>query len=250
MATEDEDIEITLTTTDPPEGATIKPSAIAEFRRGFIDTMPLWLSVAPFGIAYALAAQRAGLDVTQTLGMSLLVFAGASQLTAAGLFASGVDGVSIVLTTLVINLRHVLFTASLAARLRNLSVSQRAGLALWVTDESYAISVRRVVAGEAGPMLLLGANFSVYFIWQLSTLTGLLLGGIIPNSLAQGLELVFPLSFTVLLLPYLRARPLWAAALTAAALALVAKLLLPGTWYIMVGAIGGTVVGAVLEQQQ
>ena len=248
MVNDDQGVEVQPSA--PVAGATIRPSGAVEFRRGFIDTMPLWLSVSPFGIAYALAAQRGGLDAFQTLAMSLLVFAGASQLTAAGLFANGVDGLSIVLTTLIVNLRHVLFTASLAPSLRHLSAWQRAGLAFQVTDESYAISVRRVTAGEAGPMLLLGANFSVYFIWQISTVVGLLLGGIIPASLAQGLELVFPLSFTVLMLPYLRTRPLWAAALTAGVLALAVKLLLPGTWYIMVGAIAGIIVGAALEERK
>ncbi len=219
----------------------------AEFWRGFVDTMPLWLSASPFGIAYALAAQRAGLDAFQTLAMSLIVFAGASQLTAAGLFAAGVDGVSIVLTTLVINLRHLLLSATLAPRLRHLPAIQRAGLAFGITDESYAVSVRRVTSGEAGPALLLGANLSLYVIWQTSTVVGLLVGRIVPDVVAEGLQLVFPLSFTVLLLPYLRSRPQWAAAVVAGVLALATKLLLPGTWYIMVGAIGGSVVGAWME---
>lgn len=224
-------------------------SAWPEFRTGFVDTLPLWLGVVPFGIAYALAAQAGGLDWLQTLAMSLLVFAGASQFTAAGLFANGVSGLSIILTTLIVNLRHVLLTASLAPALRHLSWLQRAGLAFGVTDESYAVSVQRVVERKAGGALLLGANVSLYVSWQLSTIAGLLLGGILPDPTALGLELVFPLSFLVLLVPYLKSRAAWVAAIVAGIVGLIARLVLPGSWYILIAAITGSIAGAWLEQE-
>lgn len=221
----------------------------ADFQRGFVDLMPLWLGAAPFGVAYALAAQTAGLNAAQTMAMSLLVFAGASQLTAAGLFASGAGGFSIVFTTLVINLRHLLLTASIAAALRHLSLFRRAGIAFGVTDESYAVSVRRLLAGEAGAALLFGANVSMYVCWNLSTIAGLLLGGVLPDPASLGLELVFPLSFLVLLMPYLTGRPAWAAAIVAGVVAIAGRLLLPGGWYILLAAIAGSLVGAWLEER-
>lgn len=226
-----------------------KLSVRGEFRTGFLDTMPLWLGVTPFGIAYALAARTAGLDAWQTMAMSLLVFAGASQFTAAGLFAGGVGSLSIVLTTLIINLRHLLLTASLAPALRSLSRRRRAGLAFAVTDESYAVSVRRLVDGQSGAALLLGASVSLYLCWQLSTIAGLLLGGIVPDLETWGLGLVFPLSFLVMLMPYLRSRPAWAAAIVAGGTALAGRLLLPGSWYILIAGIVGCVVGALLEER-
>src|SRR5918912_3715251 len=84
----------------------------ADFRAGFVATLPLWLGAAPFGAIYAVSALAAGLTPAQTLAMSLLVFAGASQFTAAGLFASGVAPLAIVITTFVINTRHLLLAAS------------------------------------------------------------------------------------------------------------------------------------------
>ena len=221
----------------------------ADLRRGFVDTLPLWLGAAPFGIAYALAARTAGLDAAQTLAMSLLVFAGASQFTAAGLFASGAGALSIVATTLIINLRHLLLTASLAPALRGVSALRRAGLAFGVTDESYAITVRHLLAGEAGPALLAGSNLSLYICWQLSTIAGLLVGGVIPDPASLGLSLVFPLSFTVLLLPYLTSRPAWIAALVAGVVGLGARLLLPGGWYILIAALVGSLAGALVEER-
>src|SRR5690349_20832564 len=103
-------------TTDPqpvprlveaPIESPIAPPA-NEFRAGFLDTTPLWLGVAPFGAIYAVSALAAGLSPAQTLAMSPFVFAGASQFTAAGLFAAGVAPATIVVTTLVINARHAL----------------------------------------------------------------------------------------------------------------------------------------------
>src|SRR5689334_17085930 len=94
-----------------------RPRALAskkDFRAGFVAPMPLWLGVAPFGAIYAVSAMAAGLDWVQTLAMSLLVFAGASQFTAAGLFASGAAPFTIVITTLIINARHILLAASVA----------------------------------------------------------------------------------------------------------------------------------------
>lgn len=231
------------------EPAADMQSRHADLVRGFVDTLPLWIGAAPFGIAYALAARTAGLDPWQTLAMSLLVFAGASQFTAAGLFATGVGGLSIVLTTLVINLRHLLLTASLAPALRGLSLLQRAGLAFGVTDESYAVTVQRIVERQATPALLLGSNISLYVCWQLSTIAGMLLGGIIPDPAALGLHLVFPLSFTVLLLPYLRTRPAWVAAVVAGLVGLAMRLLVPGSWYILAAAIAGSVAGALAEER-
>lgn len=224
-------------------------STRAELVRGFIDTMPLWIGVMPFGIAYALAARTAGLDVWQTQGMSLLVFAGASQLTAAGLFASGVGGLSIIFTTLVVNLRHLLLMASLAPALHGLSLLKRAGLAFGVTDESYAVTVRRMLEREAGPALLLGSNISLYLCWQLSTIAGMLLGGIIPDPQALGLDLVFPLSFMVLLMPYLRSRSAWISAIVAGVVGLTMRLLVPGSWYLLTAAIAGSLAGALTEEQ-
>ncbi len=219
-----------------------------QFRTGFVDTMVLWLGVMPFGLAYALSAQAAGLTDLQTVAMSMFVFAGASQLTAAGLFATGAPGLSIIAATFVINLRHILLTATLAPALRKLSLPHRLALAFGVTDELFAISVKRITEHRAGPALLWGSNISLYISWQFSTIAGLLLGGVIPDATTLGLSLVFPLSFLVLLLPYLKSKPAWTAAVVAGAAALGARLLIPGSWYLVIGALAGSIAGAALER--
>jgi 4-azaleucine resistance transporter AzlC len=220
-----------------------------QFIQGVISSLPFWLGISPFGVAYALAAKTAGLNPFEIQGMSLLVFAGASQLIASGLIAAGASAFSIILVTFIVNLRHILFGTSLLSVLQPLKWYQKMLLAFGLTDEAYAVSVRKLLQKEVGPPFLIGAMLSIYLCWQASTLLGILLGGVIPDPTALGLQLVFPLSFSVMLMPYLKLRPGQAAALAAGILAIGAKLLLGGNWYILIGAVGGTLTGFIVEKK-
>ncbi len=219
-----------------------------DVREGFVALLPLWLAAAPFGALYAIQARIAGLSLWETQAMSLFVFAGASQFTAVTLLLAGATPLAIVLATLIVNLRHTLLAASVAPYLRGVGALGRAGLAFQLTDESYALSIRRFQAGSGSPAYLLGTNLSMYLCWQASTFGGYLLGSALPDPARFGLDLVFPLTFLGLLLPMLVNRPAWAAALVAAALALAGRALLPGHWYIMLAGIGGSLAGALLAR--
>jgi 4-azaleucine resistance transporter AzlC len=213
-------------------------------RAGFLALIPLWLGAAPFGVIYAVSAIAAGLSPAQTLAMSLLVFAGASQFTAVGMFAAAAAPAAIVATTLIVNARHLLLAASLAPYLRREGVWTRLGLAAQLTDESYALGVRQFLSGRGSAAFQLGANLSMYLVWQCSTLAGVLLGRALPDPAAYGLDLVFPLTFVGLLVPLLRKRDSQVVAATAAALTLVGALWLPGSWYLLLAGIGASAVGA------
>lgn len=222
----------------------------AAFRAGFVATMPLWLGAAPFGAIYAVTALAAGLNAAQVQAMSLLVFAGSSQFTAAGLFASGVAPVTIVITTLIVNARHLLLAASLTPFTRRTSGWRKALLAAQLTDESYAIGIRKLLEEPQRGSLayFFGANVSMYVIWQCSTAVGILLGALIPNPASYGLDLVFPLTFIGLLLPLLRDRTNVMVAVLAAVLAVIAAVLLPGSWYILVAGIGASSIGLMIRR--
>jgi 4-azaleucine resistance transporter AzlC len=220
-----------------------------EFRAGFVAAMPLWLGAAPFGAVYAVSALGAGLSPVQTLAMSLLVFAGASQFTAAGMFASGAAAPAIVLATLIINLRHALLSASLTPFVRQAPAGLKALLAFQLTDESYAVGMRRFLEGRGTVAYLLGANVSMYAIWQASTAAGLLLGQLIPDPTAYGLDLVFPLTFIGLLVPLLRERTSVLVALLAGALAIGGALFLPGSWYILIAGVVASGLGVLVGRK-
>ena len=219
-----------------------------DFRAGFVATLPLWLGAAPFGAIYAVSALAAGLDWMQTLAMSLFVFAGASQFTAVGLFASGAAPFTIVLTTLIINARHALLAASLAPFVREARPGTKALMAFQLTDESYAMAMRRWLDGSGSLAYQFGANLSMYVVWQSSTIAGILLGNLIPNPAAYGLDLIFPLTFIGLLVPLLRERVSVMVALLAAALTIGGALLLPGSLYLLLAGIVASGVGALLSR--
>lgn len=225
---------------------TVAPPWRGDLRAGYVAMLPLWLGAAPFGVIYAVSALAAGLTPAQTLAMSLLVFAGAAQFTAVGMVAAGAGPLAITLTTLVVNARHLLMTASLAPHLRGVGPWRRLLLAAQLTDESYAVGVGRFLAGRGSAAFLIGCNLSLYTCWPLSTVAGILLGRAIPDPAAYGLDLVFPLTFIGLLVPLLRDRASRPAAVIAAALTVLGALLLPGSWYVLLAGAGASALGALL----
>jgi 4-azaleucine resistance transporter AzlC len=221
----------------------------AEFRAGYLAMLPLWLGAAPFGVIYAVSAVAAGLSPAQTIAMSLLVFAGASQFTAVGMVAAGAGPLAITLTTLVLNARHLLMSASLAPHLRGLSAWRRLLLAAQITDESYAVGIGRYLEGRGSPAFLAGCNLSLYTCWPLSAVAGVLLGGVVPDPAAYGLDLVFPLTFIGLAVPLLRERAARPVAAAAALLTVAGALWLPGTWYILLAGVAASGLGAWLGRR-
>jgi 4-azaleucine resistance transporter AzlC len=220
----------------------------ADLRAGYLATLPLWLGAAPFGVIYAVSALAAGLTPAQTIVMSLIVFAGASQFTAVGMFAAGAGPLAITLTTLVVNARHLIMSASLAPHVRGLGPWRRLLLAAQLTDESYAVGMGRYLEGKGSAAFLAGCNLCLYTIWPLSAIAGIALGRAIPDPAALGLDLVFPLTFVGLLVPLLKDRAVRPTALAAAALTVAGALWLPGSWYVLLAGVGASGLGAWLAR--
>ena len=206
--------------------------------------MIVWPGVAPFGMVYAVSALAAGLSFAETLGMSLIVFAGASQFTAVGLFAAGANPISIIAATAIINARHLLLAASTASYIRQSPGWLRAVVAFQLTDETYAVGVQQFEKTGGDAWFQFGANLSLYFIWALSTVIGSLLGALIPDPAGLGLDLIFPLTFIAFLMPMVRDRVNRSVALLAAGISVVAALWLPGSWYVLLAGIIGSAFGA------
>ena len=165
-----------------------------DLRRGLLAALPLVPAVVAVGLLYGMMARQAGLAPWEALAMSAIVHAGSAQFTALGMWeASG--PAPIILTTFVINLRHLLMGASVAPYLRRLSPLWKAALALWMSDESYALAIAAYERGEGSQWYFLGANLGIYLAWRASGLAGALLGTAIPDPGRYGLDLVFPLAF-------------------------------------------------------
>ncbi len=172
------------------------------FFEGFRAVMPLWAGMIPFGLAYAVTARSAGLSIFETQLMSLIVFAGSSQFSAAGLFLTGAAPITIILTTFIINVRHFLYSLSLGQKMK-LSWSQKFMGAHFLTDEAFGITI---ASGQSSFAYLLGAELSVFVSWNLSTLLGSLISQAIPDPIALGIDFIFPLSFLAMLIPLLKNR--------------------------------------------
>jgi predicted branched-subunit amino acid permease len=156
--------------------------------------------------------------------------------------------VSIILTTLIVNLRHLLLGASVAPYLRGLSRGWKALLALWMSDESYALAIAAYEQGRGSHLYFFGANVGMYLVWPISGLLGALLGTAIPDPSQYGLDLIFPLAFLGLLASFVKDRVGVAVALAAGGLALLGATVLPGKWNVILAGLAGSGLGLLLEQ--
>jgi len=222
-----------------------------EFTQGARDMLPMLLGAIPFGIIFGSLAGAAGLTPWQTIGMSLLVFAGSAQFIAISLLGAGVGLAVLLLTTLVVNLRHALYSASLQPHVRHLPKRWRMPLAFWLTDEAYAVVLHRYAVSDTSPnkhWYFLGAALAMYLNWQLCTLVGVVFGQSVPNLGAWGLDFAMLATFIGIVVPMLRNRPQVAAALVAAAVALACHDL-PYKLGLLAAAFSGILVGVVLERR-
>ncbi len=217
---------------------------MAEFWRGWRAMVPLYVGVIPFGLAYAVSARSAGLGLLDTQLMSLAVFAGSAQFSAAGLFAVQAGWLALVLTTFVINVRHLLYSLTLSQRLR-LSWPQRLLAAQFLTDEAFGVVI---ASGRTTLGFLLGAELSLYAVWNLSTLVGGLASSAVTDPQALGVDFIFPLTFLALLIPLLK-RPLEIAVALFCGLAtvLLVRVFNPGLIILVIG-LGGSLLGAWLSR--
>jgi len=221
-----------------------------EFWNGVRAELPLLIGVFPFGMIYGALALNAGLSVSASQFMSSIVFAGSSQFITAQLVHDAAPAFVIIVTIAVVNLRHMLYSASLAPYLKNLSLQWKVLLSYLLTDEAYAPSVINYEKNGVQPFshwFLFGAGFSLWFNWQVSTALGIFLGTAIPAE--WPLDFALPLTFIAMVVPILKNRPMIASALSAGVVALLAYGL-PYKLGIILAALMGILVGTILESRQ
>jgi 4-azaleucine resistance transporter AzlC len=223
---------------------------VKHFWAGVQAELPLLIGVFPFGMIYGALALDAGLSKLASQMMSSIVFAGSAQFITTQLVQEATPGIVIVLTIAVVNLRHMLYSASLAPYLASLSTRWKVLLSYLLTDEAYAPTILRYEKEGMqahGHWFLLGAGLALWSTWQVSTALGIFLGTAIPDS--WSLKFALPLTFIAMVVPVLKNRPAIAAAISAGAVALAGHPLPYGLGLIL-AALAGILVGSVLEGRQ
>jgi len=222
-----------------------------EFFAGVRAELPILLGVIPFGLIYGvLAITQAHLPADVALAMSSIVFAGSSQFVGQQLMAVGTPGVVIVLTTFVVNLRHALYSASVAPFVKPLRARWKVLLAYLLTDEAYAVTITHYeqaeVPVEHKHWFYFGAGLALWSTWQLSSAVGIFFGAQVPES--WGLDFTLALTFIALVVPRLKDRASTGAAIAASVVAIIG-FALPYKLGLMAAALIGIVVGMLIESR-
>jgi 4-azaleucine resistance transporter AzlC len=215
---------------------------------GTNQALPIVLGYVPIGIAYGILAQKAGISPANTLLMSVIVFAGSSQLIAVGLFAAGVPPLSIILTTFVVNLRHMLMSAAVAPYLKRWRKVELAAFAYELTDETFAVHSARFASYGPNRAEVFTTNIIAQAAWILGTWLGIMVGGLIRDPKPLALDYALPAMFIALLVMQIKDRVQIAVALLTGTLAV--GLLLAGVnqWNVMLATLVGATLGVGIEK--
>lgn len=212
--------------------------------------MAILLGVIPFGVIYGVLGISAGLPPELAQAMSSIVFAGSSQFIGAQMIKDAAPALIIVLTTFVVNLRHMLYAASVQPYIQHLSARWKWLLAYLLTDEAYATTIIHYQRGgelKHKHWFYLGAGLTLWSSWQLSTLAGVVFGSAAQIPAAWSLDFTLALTFIGIVFTSLKDRPTVAAALVAGAVA-VLGVNLPYRLGLMLAALSGIAAGVILEE--
>jgi 4-azaleucine resistance transporter AzlC len=214
------------------------------------DEAPILLGVAPFGLVFGALAINSGISVAAAQAMSSIVFAGSAQFISAQLIGAGASALVIVMVVAVVNLRHALYSASVAPYVKALSLPWKLLLSYLLTDEAYAVAITGYrKSGSEGPKhwYFFGAGIALWTCWQISTAVGIFLGALIPAE--WPLSFMLPLTFIALVVPALDDRASTIAAVVAAAVGLVAAGL-PFKTGLLIAAFAGIAAGMLAEKRR
>ena len=230
---------------EPVTASAPRRSAIVD---GATAAWPICFGYLPIGIAFGVLAQKAGLSLAQIGLMSFLVFAGSSQFIAVSLMASGASTGTIIATTFMVNLRHLLMSSALSVFLKSTSRTKLSLFAYGVTDESFAVNVARFGDGGWDIDRGLALNQSANLAWIGATLAGGLGGRFIPAH-SFGIDYALIAMFICLLVFQLKGKIYVLTACIAGGLAVAFSMILPGNAYIVLASVLGAGLGAVIRRR-
>lgn len=221
----------------------------AELFRGAKKALSIVLGYLPLGFAYGALASLAGLELVHIVGMSFLVFAGSAQFIAVSMLATGAGSAAIIATVFLVNLRHLLMSASLSPYMQGYPRRVLPLLAFWLTDENYALACGELKKYERSHLFMLGLFGTSYAGWVLGGVLGGVFGRFFSSQdAALTMEYALYAMFIFLLVIQATERRLVLAAGVSALLSLLFYHYIPGSWYIILACVCTATLGVMTEK--
>ena len=219
----------------------------SSLKSGVKDALPIILGYLPIGLAYGMLAVNKGLTPLQTTAMSIFVFAGSSQLVAIEMISAGAAVAAIIAMTFLVNLRHLLLSASLSLHLRNLPLYYYPFLGFLVTDESFAVAMSKIDSRKKKQRYFFGLGFTAYLGWVFSSAVGAFLTEFIDFGSGGALDFVLPAMFVVLLVMQISSKSEIIVAVFSALLSLFFALTIEGSWNIILATVLAAFLGVYIS---
>ena len=218
------------------------------FLKGIQDVSPLMIPVVPFGIIFGVLAIELGFNGYTTMGMSIIIFGGASQIIFLQLFSAGASSLIILGSVGAVNSRHLLYGAVLSEHLSDLKLSWKIIISYFLVDQAFAVSNSYLKKNndKNKHFHLFGAGLTCWTIWQITTFIGIILGSVIPDKL--GLTFAIPLTFLALLINDFRKLVNVIVILASGTIATLGYQIIPFKAYVIVASLSGLTVAFILTK--
>ena len=218
------------------------------FLKGIADVSPLMIPVVPFGLIFGILAIDIGFSPLATMGMSLIIFGGASQIILLQLFSGGASSLVIISSVGAVNSRHLLYGAVVSEHTSDLKLIWKIIISYFLIDQAFAVSNEYFKKNKEKNKYfhLIGAGFTCWIIWQSTTFLGIILGAAIPEKL--GLSFAVPLTFLAILVNDFRKMINIIVILISGLVALFGYNYIPYKAYVIVAAFMGLLTAFILTK--
>lgn len=216
-----------------------------EFLDGVTDLAPVLVAVIPIGLLWGTLASAKGLTLLEAGLMSTLVFAGAAQFVAVEMWHDPVPVLLLTATALIVNVRHVLMSASVSRHIGGIPRTYHPLVAYLLVDESWALTERRALKRPVTLSYYLGVTLPMALSWYVSTGVGAMLGRSLGDPAAIGLDFAFSALFISILMGFWKGRRTAGVLAASGSIAAVTHLLFEGPWYIVAGGLAGALFAAL-----
>ena len=218
------------------------------FLKGIIDVSPLMIPVIPFGLIFGILAIDIGFSPLATMGMSLIIFGGASQIVLLQLFSGGASSLVIISSVGAVNSRHLLYGAVVSEHVSDLKLIWKIIISYFLIDQAFARSNEYFKKNNDKNKYfhLIGGGVTCWVIWQTTTFLGIILGAAIPEKL--GLSFAVPLTFLALLVNDFRKLINVIVIITSGLVATLGFNYIPYKAYVIIAALIGLFVAMILTK--